>query len=86
MNIIGNGVVIDPMVFKKEVDALTKLGVDVKKKLWISRKAHLILPTHRMLDAASEAMKGKTKIGSTLKGIGLLIWIKPDVTVSALAM
>lgn len=70
LNIIGNGVVIDPMVFKKEVDALTKLGVDVKKKLWISRKAHLILPTHRMLDAASEAMKGKTKIGSTLKGIG----------------
>lgn len=70
MNIIGNGVVIDPMVFKKEVDALLKLGVDVKKKLWVSRKAHLILPTHRHLDAASEAMKGKTKIGSTLKGIG----------------
>lgn len=70
MNIIGNGVVIDPIIFKKEVDALTKLGVDVKKRLWISRKAHLILPTHRLLDVASEAMKGKTKIGSTLKGIG----------------
>ncbi|MBS1763505.1 MAG: adenylosuccinate synthase [Bacteroidetes bacterium] len=70
MNIIGNGVVIDPVVFKKEVDALMKLGVDVKKRLWVSRKAHLILPTHRLLDAASEAMKGKTKIGSTLKGIG----------------
>ena len=70
INIIGNGVVIDPVIFKKEVDALLKLGVDVKKRLWISRKAHLILPSHRLLDAASEAIKGKTKIGSTLKGIG----------------
>ena len=70
INIIGNGVVIDPAVFKKEIDALLKMGVDVKKNLFISRKAHLILPTHRLLDAASEAHKGKSKIGSTLKGIG----------------
>ncbi|MBL7927856.1 MAG: adenylosuccinate synthase [Bacteroidia bacterium] len=70
INLIGNGVVIDPSVFKKEIDALVKMGVDVKKNLFISRKAHLILPTHRLLDAASEAQKGKEKIGSTLKGIG----------------
>lgn len=70
INIIGNGVVIDPVIFKKEVDALIAMGVDVSKNLFISRKAHLILPTHRMLDAASEAIKGKSKIGSTLKGIG----------------
>lgn len=70
LNIVGNGVVIDPVVLKKEIDALIKLGVDVRKKLLISRKAHLILPTHRLIDAASEASKGKQKIGSTLKGIG----------------
>lgn len=70
INIIGNGVVIDPIIFKKEIDALLKLNVDVRSNLLISRKAHLILPTHRMLDAASEASKGKEKIGSTLKGIG----------------
>ncbi|MBP7167610.1 MAG: adenylosuccinate synthase [Bacteroidia bacterium] len=70
MNVIGNGVVIDPVVFKKEIDALMARGVDVKKNLFISRKAHLILPTHRLLDAASEAAKGSAKIGSTLKGIG----------------
>ncbi len=70
VNVIGNGVVIDPVVFKKEIDALVKMGVDVKKNLFISRKAHLILPTHRFLDAASESIKGKSKIGSTLKGIG----------------
>ena len=69
-NIVGNGVVIDPVIFKKEVDALLNLKVDVKKKLFVSRKAHLILPTHRLLDAASEASKGHGKIGSTLKGIG----------------
>lgn len=69
-NVVGNGVVIDPVILKKEVDALTKLGVDVNKKLFISKKAHLILPTHRLLDAASENSKGKEKIGSTLKGIG----------------
>ncbi len=70
INIIGNGVVLDPVIFKKEVEALKKLGVQVEKNLLISRKAHLILPTHRMLDAASESVKGKAKIGSTLKGIG----------------
>lgn len=70
VNIIGNGVVIDPVIFKREVDALLKMGVDINKNLFISRKAHLILPTHRMLDVASEAIKGKAKIGSTLKGIG----------------
>ncbi|MGQ0827006.1 MAG: adenylosuccinate synthase [Bacteroidota bacterium] len=69
-NIIGNGVVIDPVVFKKEIDALKKLNVDVTSKLILSKRAHLILPTHRLLDAASEASKGKEKIGSTLKGIG----------------
>jgi adenylosuccinate synthase len=70
INIVGNGVVIDPVIFKKEIDALLKMGVDVKSKLVISKRAHLILPTHRLLDAASEAAKGKNKIGSTLKGIG----------------
>jgi adenylosuccinate synthase len=70
INIIGNGVVIDPVIFKKEVDRLVEMGVDIKKVLQVSRKAHLILPTHRLLDAASEALKGKGKIGSTLKGIG----------------
>ncbi|MEX1188850.1 MAG: adenylosuccinate synthase [Bacteroidia bacterium] len=70
MNIVGNGVVIDPVIFKKEIDALIKLHVDPRKNLRLSRKAHLILPTHRLLDAASEAAKGQAKIGSTLKGIG----------------
>ncbi|WP_445711418.1 adenylosuccinate synthase [Flavobacterium sp.] len=70
INIIGNGVVIDPVVFQKELEGLEKFKLDIKSKLLISRKAHLILPTHRLLDAASEASKGKAKIGSTLKGIG----------------
>lgn len=70
MNLVGNGVVIDPVTFMKEVQELEKTGVDLKEKLVISRRAHLILPTHRALDAASEADKGKQKIGSTLKGIG----------------
>lgn len=70
LNIVGNGVVIDPVVFRKELDNLKKFDLDIKKILLISRKAHLILPTHRLLDAASEASKGKAKIGSTLKGIG----------------
>lgn len=69
-NVIGNGVVIDPIVFAKEINALKERGVDVRPRLLVSRKAHLIVPTHRMLDAASEAEKGKGKIGSTLKGIG----------------
>ncbi|MFW6309532.1 MAG: adenylosuccinate synthase [Prolixibacteraceae bacterium] len=70
INIIGNGVVIDPIVFKKEIESLKKIGFDIAKNLYISKKAHLILPTHRILDAASEQQKGETKIGSTLKGIG----------------
>lgn len=70
INVIGNGVVIDPITFKKEVDNLASKGIDLTQNLVISRKAHLILPTHRILDAASEASKGATKIGSTLKGIG----------------
>lgn len=69
-NVVGNGVVIDPVIFKKEVDALVKEGVNIREQLLISRKAHLILPTHRLLDAASEKEKGSKKIGSTLKGIG----------------
>ncbi|MFT6844448.1 MAG: adenylosuccinate synthase [Flavobacteriales bacterium] len=69
-NLIGNGVVIDPVIFQKEIVDLNKMGVDVKLNLYISKKAHLILPTHRLLDAASEAEKGNSKIGSTLKGIG----------------
>ncbi|WP_310992257.1 adenylosuccinate synthase [Aequorivita marina] len=69
-NVIGNGVVMDPVVFVKELEGLDKYGLDYRKNLIISRKAHIILPTHRLLDAASEASKGKAKIGSTLKGIG----------------
>ncbi|MDX1828030.1 MAG: adenylosuccinate synthase [Lutibacter sp.] len=69
-NIVGNGVVIDPVIFKKEIEDLAKFNLDIPSKLFISRKAHLILPTHRLLDAVSEASKGKAKIGSTLKGIG----------------
>lgn len=70
INIIGNGVVIDPIIFTEEIEALSKMGVDLQNTLKISKKAHLILPSHRELDAASEAAKGKSKIGSTLKGIG----------------
>jgi adenylosuccinate synthase len=70
INVIGNGVVIDPSIFKKEISSLMNIGFDLTKTLYISKKAHLILPTHRLLDAASEAAKGASKIGSTLKGIG----------------
>ena len=70
INLVGNGVVIDPVIFKGELDKLEAQNVDYRKSLLISRKAHIILPTHRLLDAASEASKGKAKIGSTLKGIG----------------
>ncbi|MAZ29356.1 MAG: adenylosuccinate synthase [Cytophagaceae bacterium] len=70
INLVGNGVVIDPVIFKRELNNLEQYNIDFKEKLLISRKAHLILPTHRLLDAASEASKGKAKIGSTLKGIG----------------
>lgn len=69
-NVVGNGVVIDPVIFRKEVEALIERGAPVRENLLISRKAHLILPTHRLLDAASEQEKGSKKIGSTLKGIG----------------
>ena len=69
-NLIGNGVVIDPVIFKQELDNLAPFNIDINRSLLISRKAHLILPTHRLLDAASELAKGKAKIGSTLKGIG----------------
>lgn len=70
INVVGNGVVIDPVIFCKELRNLEKFNIDIASRLLISRKAHLILPTHRLLDAASEAAKGKAKIGSTLKGIG----------------
>ena len=70
INLIGNGVLIEPRIFKQEVEALQKKGVDATKNLYISKKAHLILPTHRLLDAANEQAKGNAKIGSTLKGIG----------------
>jgi adenylosuccinate synthase len=70
MNLIGNGVVMDPITFQREMQSLDKEGIAYKHRLFISKKAHLIIPSHRMLDAASEASKGKEKIGSTLKGIG----------------
>ncbi|MDY0779394.1 adenylosuccinate synthase [Tenacibaculum sp. IB213877] len=70
LNVVGNGVVIDPVIFKKELETLDQHNIHYADKLLISRKAHLILPTHRLLDAASETSKGKAKIGSTLKGIG----------------
>ena len=70
VNVIGNGVVIDPVILLEEISAIEKRGVDVSDKLVISKRAHLILPTHRALDAASESAMGKAKIGSTLKGIG----------------
>jgi len=70
INLIGNGVVIDPVIFQKEIENLEPFNINFKSKLCVSRKAHLILPTHRLLDAASELSKGKSKIGSTLKGIG----------------
>ncbi len=70
INLIGNGVVIDPITLAKEIAALHATGVRFENRLLVARKAHLILPTHRLLDAASEAAKGQEKIGSTLKGIG----------------
>ncbi len=69
-NVIGNGVLIDPYIFAKEIEHLKRRNVDATKNLYISKKAHLILPSHRMLDAANEQAKGSAKIGSTLKGIG----------------
>ncbi len=70
VNVIGNGVVLDPILFKEEAEALAKSGHDLTQRLYISKKAHLILPTHRVLDAALEAAKGNSKIGTTGKGIG----------------
>ncbi|MDD4372471.1 MAG: adenylosuccinate synthase [Bacteroidales bacterium] len=70
INLIGNGVIIDPLILQAEIVKLNQSGIDVTKNLYISRKAHLILPTHRLMDAAQEASKGAGKIGSTLKGIG----------------
>ena len=70
INLIGNGVVIDPITLEKEIQKLEDANVDYQDRLLVARKAHLLLPTHRYLDAASEAAKGKAKIGSTLKGIG----------------
>ena len=70
INVIGNGVIIEPRIFLQEVQALAEKGVDATKNLYVSKKAHLILPTHRLLDAANEQAKGNAKIGSTLKGIG----------------
>ncbi|MEZ7875011.1 MAG: adenylosuccinate synthase [Bacteroidales bacterium] len=70
LNIIGNGVVIDPIIFKAECKEIEESGVPAKERIAISKKAHLILPSHRIIDAASEASKGTSKIGSTLKGIG----------------
>ena len=70
VNIIGNGVVLDPVLFREEAEDLEKSGVDIKKILKISKKAHLIMPTHRLLDAANEKLKGSSKIGTTGKGIG----------------
>ncbi|GAB4013686.1 adenylosuccinate synthase [Spirosoma sp. KCTC 42546] len=70
LNIIGNGVVLDPIVFKKEIDGLAKYNLSLTQNLQISRKASIILPTHRLLDAAYEQAKGESKIGSTLRGIG----------------
>lgn len=70
INIIGNGVVIDPVTFEEEINALIAMGLTPTDNLFVSKKAHLILPTHKLLDAAYEAQKGDMKIGSTLKGIG----------------
>ena len=70
INIIGNGVVLDPITLKKECDAVKAMGVDVKKNLFISERTNIIIPSHRALDKASELSKGEGKIGSTLKGIG----------------
>ncbi len=70
INVVGNGVIIDPFIFNRELDTLRASGIRAENNLMLSKKAHLILPTHRLLDAAYESAKGKAKIGSTLKGIG----------------
>ena len=83
INLVGNGVVIDPVIFKKELDNLEKFNLDLQSKLLISRKAHIILPTHRLLDAASEASKEKQRLGLPLKELAQHIWIKLEETVYA---
>jgi adenylosuccinate synthase len=70
VNLIGNGVVLDPVTLKRECDIVAAFGIDVKKNLFISERTNIIVPTHRALDKASESQKGESKIGSTLKGIG----------------
>jgi len=70
LNLIGNGVVLDPVIFMNEINKIKEIKPEALSRLYLSKKVHLILPTHKVLDAASEAAKGKTKIGSTLKGIG----------------
>src|SRR5690606_5583181 len=70
LNLIGNGVVIDPITLREEIEGLKAIGIALDHNLFISHKAHLILPSHRALDAASEQAKGNDKIGSTLKGMG----------------
>ena len=70
VNLIGNGVVLDPVTLKRECESVAAFGVDYRKNLYIAQRTHLILPTHRALDKASEMSKGQEKIGSTLKGIG----------------
>ncbi len=70
INLIGNGVLVEPLILKKEIETLETIGFEPKTNLYLSKKAHLILPSHRMLDAANEKSKGDRKIGSTLKGIG----------------
>lgn len=70
VNLIGNGVVLDPVTLKRECDIVARMGIDVRKNLFISQRTNIIVPTHRALDKASEAQKGDSKIGSTLKGIG----------------
>jgi len=84
INLIGHGVVIDPTILMREIKNLESKGVQVKDRLRIAQKAHLILPSHRWLDAASEAAKGKNKIGSTSKASVLPTWIKRGVMVSEL--
>src|SRR5260370_27450215 len=70
INLIGNGVVLDPVTLKRECESVASFGIDYRKNLYIAQRTHLILPTHRALDKASELSKGIQKIGSTLKGIG----------------
>src|SRR5438045_1293216 len=69
INLIGNGVVLDPVILKRECESVAAMGIDYRKNLFISQRAHVILPTHRAIDKASAASKGNDKIGSTLKGI-----------------